>query len=159
MRLDSISGSSILNGRIMAVGSQLAAISAQRRRARQPDLVFDRNLIGELRQAVLLDMMCIIVSRTLKPEEVPTFRLAVGIKLLELANYRPYELESSDCTFISAALEPAYYSTSQPNQRDIDYFLSRSGSRLLRKQRMRDAARLVPRRLWRWTGMKAVLLR
>jgi hypothetical protein len=49
MHSGSISGSSIVNGRIMSLGSQLAALSARRRRSRLPDSVFPKDAIVRYR--------------------------------------------------------------------------------------------------------------
>lgn len=145
MHLHSISGGSVTNGRIMAIGSQLGAQSARHRRDGKADLIFDGDLIGALKAAGTLAAMIDHVAAMIEPSELPFFRLAVGIKLLELADYRPYEVESEDCAFIAAHLEPVVWSLSAENQRDIFWYLSRTGSRLIRQGRFRDAATLVPR--------------
>lgn len=157
MHMESISGSSILNGRIMAVGSQLGAHSARRRRAHRRDFDFRQDLVATLREAGSLDAMCRIVSKGMEGEEVPRFRLSVAIKLMELANYRPYEVEAQDCLFISSCLDKAGVLASARNRADIDWYLSRTGSRLVRSGHMREAMTLVPPRLWPKTAVKCVL--
>jgi len=159
MHLSSISGSSIVNGRIMAFGSQLGALSARRRRGGHPDLEFAPDLMARLRKARDLAGMQAVVAPMLTAWEMPLFRLSVAVKLLELADYRPYEIEGSDCVFIRAAVDAAAALADPADRRTIDYFLTRTGSRLMRRGRAADVTRLVPRRLWRWTGLKTVTFR
>jgi len=159
MHMESISGSSILNGRVMAVGSQLGAVSAQRRCTGVADVPLGPDLIDRLRQAGQLEAMAALVSPMLTVVELPHFRLAIALKLLELANYRPYEIESSDCAFLNATLEPAIQSVGRENLIAIDWFLTQTASRLARRGRVRDALTLVPRRLWVRTALKVLLRR
>lgn len=159
MHLDSISGSSIVNGRVMAIGSQLGALSARRRRAGQPDLSFDRDLVGELKSAGELEDMCRVVAAMVTPADMPLFRLGAGIKLLELADYRPYEIERGDCAFIAAAWDAARSATRPGNVADMKWYVTRTGGRLLRQGRLRDAMRLVPPALWPVATARGVLVR
>src|SRR5690606_4954562 len=84
--------SSIVNGRIMAVGSQLGASSALRRRAERKDVEFPRELHASLRAAATLEKMCAAAAREIDPDEADHLRIAAAAKLMELARYRPYEL-------------------------------------------------------------------
>ena len=88
----SLSSASVLNGRVMAVGSQLGAVSARRRRTGQPDILFEPSAYSDLRSAETLEMMCAYAEAQLSPDEVLRFRLAVAMKLLELAAYRPFSI-------------------------------------------------------------------
>jgi hypothetical protein len=105
MHSKSISGRSIINGRIMALNCQLAAISAQRRHEGRNDLSFGRAAIGEYQQAETLTNIFKVGSRQLEPFEADYLGVAVAAKLLELTAYRPYELELDDCHFIRQARE------------------------------------------------------
>lgn len=106
MHADSISSQSVRNGRVLAVSSQLSALSARRRRAGQADMTFTRDDGARLKAAAAsLDEACTAASRQLTPDEARHLRLAAGAKLLETADYRPYELEMSDCLFIRKAFE------------------------------------------------------
>lgn len=159
MHLGSISGKSVMNGRIMAIGSQLGALSARLRRAGRPDLAWDRDLVSELRQAGTLAAMCAHVAPGIDPAELPFFKLATAVKLLELSAYRPYEIETSDCVFIREVLEPTIWSVGEGNLREIFWYITRAGSRLGRSGRIRDAATLVPPRAYLRTVLKTALLR
>lgn len=96
----SISNASIVNGRIMAVMSQLAAISARRREEGRPDLDFvaeDKKRCAEARSlAAILEY----VGKRLEPEERRYLRYASCVGLLDMALSRHYELEDDDCRLI-----------------------------------------------------------
>jgi glycosyltransferase involved in cell wall biosynthesis len=97
----SLSSRSVAFGRIMAVSSQLAAISAMRRRAGSPDLDFTPDYAEALKgSSASLQAVCAAAAQQLIPSEVEHLRAAAGAKLVEMASYRPYELELSDCAFI-----------------------------------------------------------
>ncbi len=106
----SISNASLQNGRMMAVQSQLAAISARRRAAGREDLPFPRAELGEYRSAPGLEAMIFIAGRSLDEGEREYLRKAAAVKLLELASGRLYEIDDVDCAFIRkvyASLSPA----------------------------------------------------
>lgn len=142
-RTSSISSASLTSGRIMAVSSQLAALSAQRRRAGGRDLVFERRWLGEYRAANTMDAICGLASQLLDPREAQHLRIASAIKLLELARYRPYEIELSDCTFIRNALACAGH-LSQDNQGEVQWYVTVTAARLLRTGHVREAVALAP---------------
>ena len=100
----SVSAHSIINGRVMAIGSQLAAFSARRRRQESRDLTFTSDLgsllKGDTTLAAMSARSCVLLDET----EWPQFNASVAGKLMELASYRPFELEESDCRFIRDAL-------------------------------------------------------
>jgi len=138
----SLSSLSIVNGRIMAVGSQLAAFSAQRRRTGRADIVFDATLAPALREAETLEAMCNVANARLQDGERPRFRLAVGAKLMELAHYRPYELDLRDCAFIRAALNPSLVSAE--NWGELRWHVTETARRLLKKGEAGKAFALAP---------------
>jgi glycosyltransferase involved in cell wall biosynthesis len=143
MHMKSISGSSVVSGRIMAIGSQLGALSALRRRAGASDLVFSRDDHAALRAAQTLEAMHAHVSARLTPAEAERLRLAAGIKLLELTGYRPYELEESDCAFIRAALSLVDGDVAQV-QKEVRWQATHAAARLLRKGMPKEALALIP---------------
>jgi hypothetical protein len=147
MHLTSISGSSVLNGRVMSVGSQLGALSARRRHAGKADLVFEPGLITGLKQAATLEGMCALVADRLATEELAHFKLSVAIKLLELTAYRPYELEIGDCQFVRSSLH-ATASIGAENRRHVTWHIVEAGRRLLLARRLREFVSLVPLRLY-----------
>lgn len=135
--------SSIIGGRVMAIGSQLGALSAMRRRAGGEDLAFANTLAGELKAAATLDAMHTIASRNLNADEAAHLRIASAAKLMELARYRPYELDGGDCAFIRAAL-PNARRLSPQNQKEIDWYVTVTAARLIRKGKLAEALALTP---------------
>lgn len=140
---DSISSASIVNGRIMAVSSQLAAMSALRRKAGKPDLVFAQKARDEYRAIGTLEGMCNIASRDLDAHEAQHLRIAAATKLMELARYRPYEIEKSDCAFIRASLPYAARLSAQ-NQNEVRWYVTVTAARLLRSLKIAEALALSP---------------
>ena len=96
----SISNASLQNGRIMAIHSQLAAISARRRAEGREDLAFPRTALAEYKAAPDLEAMIGIAGRQLDPAERDYLHNAAAVKLLELASGRLYEVDRKDCTFV-----------------------------------------------------------
>lgn len=143
----SISGSSLANGRIMAVQSQLAALSARRRAAGRLDLAFPPGRRVALPAAPGLAAVIERSAAGLEPAELRHLRVASVAKLLELAGYRPYELELEDCRFARAALADLPDLPSG-NRTLLDRQVAASGARLLRAGRVGEATALLPPRLW-----------
>src|SRR5215831_11168496 len=139
----SISGASIINGRIMASSSQLAGLSALRRRTGRPDLHFPKEAITEYRNARTLLKLWELGKRQLDDDEVGYLRIAMASKLLELSSYRPYELEFSDCQFIRGALDELSR-LPHPNRKDLSRLYARAGARLLIGGRLREMVTLTP---------------
>lgn len=135
--------SSIVNGRIMAVGSQLGAMSAVRRRAGKPDLTFSYDLHSAMKNAGTLDGMCALAAEQLQPHEAQHLRIAAATKLMELARYRPYELDTADCAFIRAALPGVAHLTAQ-NQKEVEWYVTVTAARLVRKGMLSEALTLTP---------------
>jgi Glycosyl transferase family 2 len=135
--------SSIVSGRVMAVGSQLGALSALRRKSRRPDLPFPRSLHKEMNAAVTMEGMCAAAARDLDPEEVQRLRVAAAAKLMQMARYRPYEPDMGDCAFIRAAL-PFAGSLGEQNRKVVDWYVTVTAARLFRKGMWREALALTP---------------
>ena len=138
----SISGASIGNGRVMAINSQRAALSAIRRRQGRQDLNFTYSKKAPFESRTLEELYQLSCS-DLDSEERAHLSIAASAKLLELASYRPYELEYSDCVFIRRSLSEASRLSKQ-NQRDVYWLVTVAAARLLRGARLVDAAALVP---------------
>lgn len=138
----SISGT-LLNGRIMAVGSQLGALSALRRQRGREDFGFPRALPAELRQAQSLAAMFEIATAMIAADERDHLRIAIATKLMELAGYRDYEPDTADCAFIRAAL-PCARHLSAENQKEIDWYVTVTAARLVRKGLFAEAWALTP---------------
>jgi glycosyltransferase involved in cell wall biosynthesis len=143
----SISSASIINGRIMASSSQLAGLSALRRRTGRADLHFPKEAITEYRNARTLSKLWELTKRQLDDDEARYLRIAVASKLLELSSYRPYELEFSDCQFIRGALDELSR-LPHPNRKDLSRLYARAGARLLISGRFREMVTLTPPRLY-----------
>ena len=126
----SVSSASVVNGRIMAIGSQLGALSARRRRIGQSDLRFEPEAHSALRNAQILEEMCSYAETQLRPDEIPRFRLAVAIKLLELAAYRPFALQVTDSAFVRRSLAHARLFSAQ-NRKEIRWHVTETARRLL----------------------------
>jgi glycosyltransferase involved in cell wall biosynthesis len=140
----SISSSSINNGRTMALSSQLAAISAERRRFGRTDLSFPVEAAEQYRAATSLAEIFELGCRGLTSSEISHLQIAVAAKLLELAAYRPYELELTDCRFIRTALTNRARSLNPNNKTELMHVVLRTAARLVRKRRLREAFALVP---------------
>ena len=135
--------SSIVNGRLMAVGSQLGAMSAMRRRAGRADLTFSYDLHFAMKKATTLEGMWSLAAEQLEAEEARHLRIAAATKLMELARYRPYELDAADCAFIRAALSYAAR-LSQQNRREVEWYVTVTAARLVRKGMLSEALTLTP---------------
>ncbi len=96
----SISNASIVNGRIMSVTSQLAAISARRRDEGRPDLDFSAADRKRYTDARTLEGILEVAGRELRSDEQRYLRSASAVDLLDKALSRQYELEEEDCRFI-----------------------------------------------------------
>ncbi len=143
VHVGSVSSASILNGRIMAVSSQLGAISATRRRKRRHDISFFPHAIDEYRTQLTMDNICRAASVDLDGVETQHLQIAAAGKLMELAAYRPYELETSDCEFICRSLQFTKHLTKQ-NQKEIWRHVTRTAARLVKTKKMREAIALTP---------------
>jgi len=135
--------SEIVSGRVMAVGSQLGALSTLRRRAGRADMSFAFEMLAALKQAATLEAMCALASRGMSADEREHLRIAAGTKFMELARYRPYEPEASDCAFIRAAL-PLARRLSPQNQKEVRWYVTVTAARLVRKGKLREAMMLTP---------------
>lgn len=139
----SISSGSIVNGRLMAIGSQLAALSARRRAHGRADLAFDKSDTALRRRVVTLQAMAGLAGGVLDANERDRFELAISAKLLELAGYLPYELDPDDCRFIGRALARHGSRAGNANRRALTTQVARAAVRLCVAGRPRDAARLL----------------
>ena len=151
----SISSSSILNGRVQALSSQLAALSARRRRAGKLDIEFRRSDLQRYQRATTLDRMVQIASEALEESESRHLAVSTANKLLSLSTYRPYKLERSDCSFIRSAYRHLPTNTSPINRHEIAARLSGAAARLLLKGQIRTALALCPPSLYATTAARA----
>jgi glycosyltransferase involved in cell wall biosynthesis len=146
MHDQSISGGSVLNGRIMALGSQLAALSARRRKSNRPDILFRKEAVDEYRKAGSLQGICAAAQKNLDAEEAAYLRIATCAKLLQMEAYRPYDLEIDDARFIhDTYVQNELFSPKQ--LAEFRYLISTAAARLLENGALREAIALTPRPL------------
>jgi len=144
----SISGKSIQNGRIMAVCSQLAGLSARRRREGRADLVFEKTLLNRLGRASDITGMVAIAAELLEEAELAAFEEMVAAKLMELCAYRPYEPTVADCRFVRAVSERGFDHLPASQRALLIRQLSGSAARLMHDRHWREALELLPRRYY-----------
>jgi glycosyltransferase involved in cell wall biosynthesis len=153
---NSVSSKSVINGRIQSLSSQLAAISAVRRRSNQPDIEFPRGAIQDYQAAVSLAAMVRIAGAQLTAEEKIHLAIAASEKLRQLSTYRPYELELSDCHFISASFKKGSRTLSPQNRRYIAVRLSGAAARLIVQRRFRSGFALCPVALYPFMALRVL---
>lgn len=155
----SVSGASIANGRLMAVASQVAALSARRRADGRRDLIIDERALGWKADGSLARMVARAADDlALDPGERRWLAAAAAAKLMEFAGYRPFELAPEDCAFIGRALA-APPELPPGNLRELGKMRAASAARLLRAGRGGDATRLAGLRLWPQVAVRAGLNR
>ncbi len=145
---DSVTGASFLNGKISAVNSQRAGLSAKRRREGRPDLAFSKEALAEYRAAGSMARIVEVGSRDLDATEAERLGVAACAKLLELASYRPYELQIEDCPFIRDTIEAGLPRMTAANRAGCIRMLSGSAARLASRGQVGAAMRLAPRRFY-----------
>lgn len=142
----SVSGSSLLNGRIAAVNSQRSGISALRRRTGRPDFDFPLGSLPEYMRAKSLEKIVEIGARGLDDVEGERLAISASAKLLELASYRPYELEDEDCKFISKTLSRTlkHLDLDPDNRKLCIRMISGTSARLIYKGKIAAGLHLTP---------------
>jgi glycosyltransferase involved in cell wall biosynthesis len=151
---DSISSRSIENGRIAALNSQLAGISAARRRAGKPDLSFPADFLARYRAARTIAGMTTLWESSLSRDELDYLRLASLAKLLELTTHRPYELELADCVEMRQALRSPPSFVTRDNWKWLNRLVANAGGRLLLKDQRGKAKALLPPQLYHAAGIR-----
>jgi glycosyltransferase involved in cell wall biosynthesis len=148
MRLHSksISNASIVNGRIMAINFQLAAVSARRGDERCSDLLFPKHRLVMFTAAEKLEDMMAIAELELSDKERHHFRAATVVKLLELAATRYYELDANDCRFIRSVYL-SFDPKSFLGRSTLSWAYRNTLSRLVRKRFFKEAGALASVRL------------
>ena len=154
---NSVTSASTLNGRIAAMSSQLCGISAMRRRAGRPDIAFPRSALAEYKQARSLQAIVRLGSRGLDEEEAARLAVASSAKLLELAAYRPYELDGEDCAFIRASVVRALPSMPAASRTLCVRMLSGTAARLAAQGQVAASVRMSPVRLYPLVAARLLL--
>jgi hypothetical protein len=93
--------------------------------------------------AATLEGMYAVAVRDLEPEEAQRLRVAAGAKLMEMARYRPYEPDIGDCAFIRASL-PLAPKFGDHSRKVVDWYVSVTTARLIRKGMLREVLALAP---------------
>lgn len=156
MHDQSISGSSILNARIMAINSQLGALSARRVETGQRDLAFPKERRAALEAAGHLATMLDVVDADLSEAERRYLRLASAAKMMELASYRPYELAIEDCYFIREAMRLLDAGISIENRSALDKQVAATAARLIRLRQYSAATALLPAKMYPQALLRAL---
>jgi glycosyltransferase involved in cell wall biosynthesis len=143
---DSISSGSVRSGRLIAVYSQLAALSARRRMAHRVDLDFAGMSFKTYSEASTLSDLHKIASRGLDAEEQRRLRIAMGAKLIEVCWYRNFELERSDCVFIREAIRTSSDLMQLVNRFTLSQSVMQTALRLAAAGQLGDAMQLLSRR-------------
>ena len=144
----SVMGESPVNGRISAVNSQRAGLSAKRRRAGQTDIAWRKSALAEYKAASSLAGMVAVGSHDLDRDEAQRLAVAACAKLLDLAGYRSFELDLDDCDYIRRVLVPALPHMEPDNRDFCTRMLSGTAARLAQRGEVASALRLVPKRLY-----------
>jgi len=143
-----VTSNSLRNGRVSAVNSQRAGISALRRRAGRPDLAFPKSALARYHEAESLSGMIACGSTDLDAAEARRLSLAACAKLLELANYRGFELDETDCRTINDTLCPALPTLPAESRDGCRRMLSGTAARLLAAGHFTAARLLAPPNLY-----------
>ncbi|MCH4090611.1 glycosyltransferase family 2 protein [Acetobacter sp.] len=145
---DSISSQSIIKGRCLAIWSQLAAISEQRRATKRPDIDFSTSLLCRINSSVSLNQMVEAAKKHLTEAELIWLRSAVSAKLLALCYYRPYEADLSDIRFILDAKVKDLIIKERPGYAAFQEAIMSAALRMVAAGRIKTALYLLPSSQW-----------
>ncbi|WP_169742850.1 glycosyltransferase family 2 protein [Muricoccus aerilatus] len=152
----SITSKSMRNARVGAINSQLAAISAVRRRTGQTDLDFPRERVAECEVAGTIEGMLQIVAKDLAKSEYEYLRIAVAAKLAESAGYRLHHLDLEDCDFIRTTLSGKLHAMSLENAGEIKERLIVVGTKMFYRRRFKELRKLLPPKIFAATIQRVV---
>lgn len=110
-----ISGRGVTNGRMQALYSQLAGLSAARRQRGAADIAFTADRIPTIaRRAYSLESIIAAAATVfaLDAAEMPDLTVRVVAKFLEYTKWRPFEIEMEDVDYIEAVMR-AYLARSR----------------------------------------------
>ncbi|NHN88396.1 glycosyltransferase family 2 protein [Acetobacter conturbans] len=145
---NSITTTSVMRGRQIAIWSQLAALSAQRRRHGKPDITFSEDLMQKLNAESTLEGMMKVALPVCMTEERSWFSMAVCAKLLEVCYYRPYEPDRSDIIFIKKTINANKELYNSGKGDFLKRAMHAASSRLLIEGRIGDALSLTEWQRW-----------
>lgn len=139
----SVSTGSLVSARQSAVCSQLAALSALRRRRGAPDLAFSADANAALRQAGTLEAMVRLAAAPLEPAEADRLAIASAAKLLDFASYRAIEPDRADASFIARAIAAHERILQAPNRASLRRVVANAAARLATTGHVATARALV----------------
>jgi len=139
----SVSTQRAVNTRIQAIASQLAAIAAQRRRAKRGDIDPDRRLYGKMLKANKFEAILELFRGSLRASEFEYLRVASIIKLIEISTYRLAKVNPHEARL--AYRELRAISRRKWSGRDSIYqYCSNAHARLRQRGNFRAARELAP---------------
>lgn len=144
----SITGGSLVNGRISAINSQRAGLSTMRRRAHRPDLTFPKAALQKYQSAATLEGVIRVGSQDVDADERARLGISTCAKLIELAGHRSYELDMGDCLTIRKTLIPALRRMPATSVAYCNRMLSGTAARLASKGKFAEARLLAPLQLY-----------
>ena len=153
---DSATGSSLANGRMFAVCTQLVALSASRRERGRADLRFEAQAIRRLRSAGTLDAMVDVRMPDLDPGEIGPLRMRIAAKMLQWCEWRERLPDRTDILFMRRAFRHDPAPTPQAG-RETRRLRAVIGARLLRGGQFANALTFLPGSLIPEVGARTIL--
>ena len=139
----SVMSRSLLDGRVSAIGSQLAAVAANRRRTGQGDLNFAKRTAARMAAAGTSAKIFAIGAEGLSADEAAYLRPAFAAKLMELSASRPYQPDREDARFIAEALKGTAARMHPTNRKSVRRLRGIIAATLLRTGHWRAAYHLL----------------
>ncbi len=145
LHANSDTGQSIQTTRIMALTTQLSALSAARVSRGQPEVVFAAEKYDIYRSAGSMSGIYETGCEELSRDEAEHLRLQYASRVLQLLELRHQTPNLQDCQFIRDAYQ-RHPVRSPANRKELRRLVAVIGARLLRKGRYREAWALTPMR-------------
>lgn len=139
---------SIARGRMNALFSELAAVSALRRRAGRPDIAFTRDFVAEVGRCDGIAQVFDVGGRLVDDDERRWLRIAMAAKLIDLSFIRRYALEADDCRFVRAAFDAGWTVLDAANRAANGERLTQAAKALIERGRLDLAHTIAPRRIY-----------
>lgn len=158
LHANSDTGASVQTTRIMALTTQLSALSAARSARGQPDIMFPPERYEIYRSIGTMSGIYEKGCEGLNQDEAEQLRLRYASRVLQLLELRHQTPTLQDCRFIRDAYQrhPVQNPT---NRSELRRLVAVIGARLLRKGLYREAWALTPRRYTAEATARAVLKR
>lgn len=144
---NSTTSRSIARGRINALFSELAAISAQRRRGGRPDLVFTAAFASHVGSLAGIEQVFAAGAECVEPAERGWLQIAMAAKLVELGFIRRYPLELEDCRFVRRAFDQGWGSLDAAGRASNAERLTQLAKRLVEQGQFASALAAIPTHL------------